>query len=172
MEYKESLESRNPGRRQQVFRPDTSVKTTTPTGRVIRSLDMISNQNDELKTTVTNASIRAEEREAKASEQRSIIMSKQDELKQTMNALSTRFPNLTDKINRIESKIKNKRITKKNNKMLDSKSIQQIQNSIPIPYRSSLSGAVSELLSGSIDLNVIASGLLGLATVSALGPTW
>ena len=126
---------------------------------------------EELKTEVTNASIRAEEREAKASEQRNIIMSKQDELKQTMTDLTTRFPNLTDKINRIESTIKNKKITKKNNKMLDSKTIQQIQNSIPVQYRSSLSGAVSELLSGSIDLNVIASGLLGLATVSALGPT-
>ncbi len=171
MEYKESLESRNPGRQQQVFRPDTNVKTTTPLGFVARSLGVISNQIDEVKGGVTNATIRAEEREAKASEQRNIIMSKQDELKQTMNDLSTRFPNLTDKINRIESKIKNKRITKKNNKMLDSKSIQQIQNSIPVQYRSSLSGAVSELLSGSIDLNVIASGLLGLATVSALGPT-
>ena len=173
MEYKESLEAREPGRQQQVFKGDTNVKTSTKFGRLVSSLGMISNQNDEIKAEITNASIRSEQRDARASEERYQIY---ESTMQAINDIDRAIINLSDAgidrryLNRVEAKLKQNLPKRRETKdMLSPAQRGIIIQSMPDQIRDTLSPMVDNLLTGNVDMTVLVTGLVGLGFISVTG---
>jgi hypothetical protein len=177
MEYKESLEPRQPGRQQRVFRPDSNVKTTTQFGFVAQSLGMLSNQLQDVKGEVTNASIKSQENFEKASEERYILY---ESLMEANNNIDIAITNLRQVgvdqryLNNVETKLKrnlpNRRETKD---ILTPSQRGIILQAMPTPVRDVLSPMVNNLLSGgNIDMTVLVSGLVGLGFLSASGSSF
>jgi len=173
MEYKESLEPREPGKMEQkVFRPDSNVKTTTQFGFVAQSMGMLSNQLQDVKQEVSNASIKSQENFEKASEERYILyeslMEANNDIERTIQMLrdTTQLP--VSYLNAVEEKIKKKLPERKETKdFLSPSQIGIVLQSIPETYRNTLSPMVQTLLSGTTDLNNIVMGLVGLGMISS-----
>jgi len=117
---------------------------------------------------ITNAEIRRQEAETKATEQRNLLLQRQEEIKSSLDNLNVQYPELKNQAQKVSNQLKRLRLTD-TKQLLNNNQINDIVGAMPPQYRGTLGRSIGSVLSGSANLNTIASGLLGMSTVILSG---
>ncbi len=117
---------------------------------------------------ITNADIRRQEAETKATEQRNVLLQRQDQIQRTLDNINVQYPELKNQAQKVSNELKmlNRKETKQ---LLNNNQINDIIDAMPSQYRQTLGASIGSVLTGNANLNSIASGLLGFSTVILSG---
>ena len=117
---------------------------------------------------ITNADIRRQEAETKATEQRNLMLQRQEEIQRTLDNINVQYPELKNQAQKVSNELKmlNRKETKQ---LLNNNQINDIIGAMPSQYRQTLGASIGSVLTGNANLNSIASGLLGFSTVILSG---
>tara|TARA_R110001632_G_scaffold14041_4_gene47606 strand:- start:501 stop:3806 length:3306 start_codon:yes stop_codon:yes gene_type:complete len=151
------------------FTDKPKVKKITTTER----LDKITQEVVGARQNISNASIQSAQRNTTINDNIKRAMAEQERqtklLSEQISLLNTQFPDLNREIKRIESKLQNNKPVKINENKLNARQRTQILEAMPEQYRTTLGVSLNNLLEGNLNLNVVASGLLGLSTIMVTG---
>jgi hypothetical protein len=123
---------------------------------------------------LTNYEIRRQEAEAEATEQRNLMIQRQEVIQRgldrRLDEIKNIFGQLQPQVDRVRRAIENKRPeVKEAKRILRDSQISDVVNAIPSEYRGLLGNPVNQMLSGTFDLDTIAVGMVGLVTFMATG---
>ena len=165
---------KNRQKRIKKFAPKSQEKKTTADRVTERVTEQLLPELKGVRQNITNYDIRRQEAETQATEQRNLLLQRQEEsnkrLDIKLNEVKAIFGQLQPQVDRVRRAIENKRPEQKEAKrILSDSQIRETINAIPSEYRGLLGSSVNQMLSGTFDLETIGVGMVGLATFMATG---